>query len=256
MDSAVSHGRSNRRGDSLQVTAAATSISVEQAVGLIGRDPGLVVGPAATAYPSVLADIRRAIIARFPGLALPSSGDYFFDLVDVVEELHREHLIAVRQAIRDELDRLKPSANVAILADQSWSAVVSLTPDSLLDSAIRDRFDRLATTRTVTSVTSPKVSLPPRTLPIYRLLGTPTASDDESRLCFSEADLAYRTSGWQGLLSSLADVLKVSPLFFLGTESVPQITANFFGRRIRRPSSTSEAVVLSAWRQNTDNTSC
>jgi hypothetical protein len=202
-------------------------LTIEQAIELMAREPGLVIGPGACTYNGVLTDIRRALTARLSSIALPTAGTDYFDVFDVIETLHASELERAKQILREELNRLVPSIDVPVLASVNWVACVSLCPDALFDAALRDRRDRLASSRDITTVDSPSVTLNTRTLPVYRLLGTPGAADERAALCYSKSDLLIRESQWPAQLASLSDRLKDSVLVFLGTEPVPELTAKF-----------------------------
>lgn len=204
-----------------------SALSIEQAAETMAREPALVLGPGACTYNGVLVDIRRALLARLSNVPLPAAGSDYFNVFDIIETLHPTELEKAKQILREELHQLKPSIDVPVLAAANWVACVSLTPDTLFDAALRDRRDRLATSRDVTTVDSPSVTLGVRTLPIYRLLGTPTATEPRASLCYSKSDLLIREGQWPAQLSSFGDRLKDSVLVFLGTEPIPELTAKF-----------------------------
>jgi hypothetical protein len=202
-------------------------LTIEQAVESMAREPGLVIGPGACTYNGVLADIRRALVARLSSVVLPTTGTDYFDVFDIIETLHASELEKAKQILREEINRLVPSIDVPVLASVNWVACVSLCPDTIFDAALRDRRDRLASSRDVTTVDSPLVTLNARTLPIYRLLGTPGVGDVRAALCYSKSDLLIRESQWPAQLASFSDRLKDSVLVFLGTEPVPELTAKY-----------------------------
>lgn len=202
-------------------------ISADAAADLVRLKPALCIGPGATAYRGVMTDIRRAVVARLSVLALPSHGSSYLDLGDVVSTNHPKSVEQFRAAVKDELQRVVPSPDLSSLVNVNWAACVSLTPDTLFEQQLQERFDRQASSRTVTIVTAPRITIPPRTVPIYRLLGIAHESSEDSRLAYSESDVLFRHAQWPGLLATFSDFLRDSPLFFVGTEDVASLTAQF-----------------------------
>jgi hypothetical protein len=202
-------------------------LPADQAIPLIARYPALVIGPAATAYRGAFADLARALVARLRGLALPEHLKSYLALGDVVATLHEAHTEAFQSAVKDEVSRLGPSADLKPLADVNWTACVAITPDTLFETALSNRLDRQATSRTLTILSGPNVSLPPRTIPVYRLFGTAQERDEDSRLALSNADILFRSARWPSLVATLPDAIKDSPLLFVGTEDVADLTAQF-----------------------------
>lgn len=202
------------------------SISVDDAVALADRHPAIVLGPGATSYSGALDDLTAALRARLPDIPLPKSSSAF-DLADIVESLHPEQLLQYRNAFTDELNKIRPSADLAVIADCNWVACVSLTPDTLFERALQNRLDMHPSSRTVTLVANSSVIPPTRTIPIYRLLGIPGSNDESARLVYSAAELLLRQNQWAPILSTFPDFLKHSVLFFLGTSDVPELAAKF-----------------------------
>jgi hypothetical protein len=202
-------------------------LSLDQALSLVGRQPALVIGPAATCYRGVLKDVARFVTAKLNNLALPADSEDIYKLGDIVATVHETSLMEFRIAVADEINRLQPSSNLSILAASNWVACVSLTSDVLYERAIRERLDKQASSRTLTVISAPRMTIPTRSSPVYKLLGMLTDSEEEKRAAFSKADLLFRITQWPGLLSTLPDFMRDSPLFFVGTEEVPELTAQF-----------------------------
>lgn len=217
------------------MTETRTSISAEEAAAFVSRAPAICIGPGATCYSGALSDLRRALLARFRDLSLPENGESYLDLGDIVSSLHSAKAESFRLAVREELQRLVASPDLAQLANVSWAACVSLTPDTLFERALGERLDRQASSRTMTVIATPTMVVPPRTIPVYKLFGFVHDESEDAGLAYSQSDFLFRQARWAGLLSTFADFVKDTPLFFVGTEDVAVVTAQFLASLFSGP---------------------
>lgn len=210
-------------------------IGLDDALALIHRRPGLVLGPAASLHRTALEEIARDLVTQVPGIGLSNDLRSYLDGVDIVKAKAPSELDRVVLWIRQELRTQQASLDLAHLVKTRWSACVSLTPDMLFESALRDRFDGLATSRTVTVIDHPSILPPPRTLPIYKLLGSLASDEIGRRLVTSKSELLLRQAAWPTMLATLTDHLRQAPLFLIGTESELDLTAKFLSTIYSRP---------------------
>jgi hypothetical protein len=209
--------------------------SLEDAVALIARDPAIVVGPAATSFRGSLISIAKTVAARFKHLPLQSVENGFFDVVDVVAQLYASESEKFRAAVLSELDVLRPASDLSALTAFAWVAAISLTPDSLFEASLQEHIDHKPTSRVMTLVSSAMPSIPPRTVPVFRMFGSRYGSGDLEKLALSRSEIVGRQVSWSEQIAPFPDYLRQSPLLFVGTEDVVDLAAQLIATLFAGP---------------------
>lgn len=188
----------------------------------LGRRPAIVLGPVATVVPG---DWENDISQELQKL----QGDVFDQIIvngslgtnlDLLNSQDSAIFEQIKRSLKKKLELLTPSLDLKHIVRGGWSACVSLTLDLLFESALSDYLDSIPSSRTVTIVDSPSIQVPPRTTPVYKLLGNLNKTDAMSTLALADSELMVRKQSWSKLLSTFPDFVKDAPLLFLGTDNV------------------------------------
>ena len=172
---------------------------------------GLVIGPDVTHSPNGFDDLSAHLSQRF---RVPR-GDSFLDTADNVLDTSapESDLLSV---ISDFFTKPKPHLPTSSAATPKWEAVLSLTVDSVFEDALTDTEARRPVGRVVTVVTDLRQPIPPRTLPVLKLLGSVRSTD----FVHSTASYLRRRGHWSEAIRLFADRLQGVPVVFLGLGSV------------------------------------
>ncbi len=148
------------------------------------------------------------------------------------------------QAIKTEIRRfiagLSPHGQLHRLTQVRWTAVISACLDSFFDQAFQDATDQRPTAQAVTVLSEPSLSLPPRHIPVIKLLGSVHRDD----FVFSTVSYTTRRSSWQRAARLLADRLRGAPLVTLGMSECPWVLVDLLGVMTAEQSSTPSTLIF------------
>ncbi len=196
---------------------AIENISLKDAISLLPRRPGLVIGEDATTYSGALESVKEKLIDFLPEDARPDAKRRSaLDVLDTIRQLNPHKADAASSVFVDYIQGLSPSLDSQHLSRIQWSAVISLTYDLIFESQSRDYLDSIASSRTLTIVDSPTVAVPPRSTPVFKLLGNIFERDPTKQAAIASSDLLIRQQQWPALLRQCGDTLRGCPIFLAG----------------------------------------
>lgn len=168
---------------------------------------GLIVGPGVTTGDSTLSAISDRICAD-SGLAPRAT---YLDTCDA----------AITQGLSTDKVRASVAAAVGAqpfapltsrFARVRWGAVLSLTTDMHLEEAIRAETPKNAFRPPAVVIDSPTIPVPPRHIPILKLLGTA----GRETLVISRYDYSRQRPLWRNALLAFLDLIKNAPVVCVG----------------------------------------
>jgi hypothetical protein len=173
---------------------------------LVRARPGLIIGPSWCYGKDTFAQLSEKLLPReFPSHDLP----YFEAITDSIRQGNASQLEAegiIRSYFtRPVLERSHKAAKIR------WSAVLSFCLDSVFDNEFRQQ----AATRPGVHVTSVREFggiLPPRTIPVFRLLG----GIDTDDIALTTSAYKIRASSWPHAARAFIDIVKAAPVMCLG----------------------------------------
>lgn len=197
-------------------------------IGASRRVPAICIGAGATGVTGAYVDAAAAAVSEFrsktsvaiPDLPLP-------ELLDILSLDEPEAAAALKQMYVTRLRHLNAPLDLKYLAQPVWSACISLTQDMLFESSLRDHLDARPQSMALTVVDAVSQLIPPRSIPVYKLLGNMESRDSESMLAVSRSELLRREQGWLQLMRTAADFCRDAPLFFIGTQVDLDLTRRF-----------------------------
>ena len=191
------------------------------------RRPTLVVGPSVTSHVSVLSELQKTLNDDFPipeGSQPPLDYLHLADQLLVSGELSKDVL---QTRVEDYFKSVSASALVTRLLRVRWSAIVSLTSDTVLEDALRSQTDKIPSSIDVTVVDHPSVVPRIRTIPVYKLLGNVKDSRDGRAIVCCQSDLLLRQRSWGATLATLPDRIREGPMVFVGTDGIVLLVRDF-----------------------------
>jgi hypothetical protein len=217
------------------------AIELKSFLPALRRYPALVIGPGVSTHSGIFKEIADAIKTEFKSEFSPDvEVSTYYELMDSLEDPESVAVSKIQELIKDKLVHGVPSAQIRHFSEIQWSAIVSLSPDTCFEDAVRERLEGMATTRTFTIIDSPDVMPRSRTLPLYKLLGNPRSRRQEATAAISQSDLLLRQNTWIDLLSTLPDYVKESPMLIVGNEDNSELVERFIAAvlslRTPRPS--------------------
>ena len=174
---------------------------------LLRARPGLIIGPSWCYGKGTLTELTQKF-----SLADPPRNDLtYFDAITT----------SIRQATIDHAEaerRVKTYFNRPVLqrshkaAKLRWSAVLSLCLDGAFDNDLRQQSSGRPAASRVTSVREFGRVLPPRTVPIFRLLGDVETDD----VVLTTSAYKIRVTTWPHAARAFVDLVKAAPVICLG----------------------------------------
>jgi hypothetical protein len=217
--------------------AVPTIVSLEETLGSLQRRPALLIGPDATRAKGELA-AALVVAMKIGGIQMEPAGILDADYrsrIDAIGSAYGQKAATVEEEFRSGIRTMKPSLDISHLAKAGWSACISLSEDVLFETALRNYLDSIAGTRTLTVIDQIGMEPPPRTIPVYKLLGNVLSNEDDNRLVLSEAELLLRQQQWAAMLRSFPDFVMEAPLFVIGVTGCISLTRQVLGTLAAMP---------------------
>lgn len=216
-------------------SAVGSIVTVDDLPRLIRGHLGLILGSAATTGPGTHATLIRQLTDKF-------DVERQSTLFDTVDEVLRSGVdaAAIRQTLRDALGSLSPLAQLRELAKPSWRAILSTTLDTAFEMALRERLDRSPASRTVTALSDFALPLPPRSVPIFCLLG----SRDRSDFVASSNDYRVHRVAWRLAMHAFAAHVKGNPVLCIGFGETTWLLLDVLAEIVHDPMSRPGPILL------------
>jgi hypothetical protein len=192
---------------------------------------GLIIGPSITKHSGCMDEINQKLAERGD----VDRKETFVLTGDAVAEKGVSDA-DVREWVREAIGAQKKSSLLAHITKNRWCAVLSAALDGHFEDAFRQEADRHATWQPVTVLADLTMPSPPRTVPVYKLLGV-LARDN-----FAVSTVSYldRRSAWRHAVKGFADLVKGNPVLCLGlgdlTWVLADLIAELIGERSAMPS--------------------
>jgi hypothetical protein len=179
---------------------------------LLGGRMGLIIGPAITKYPGCFTELNERLAARrdiSPEEHYLKTGDALLDKGATCEE--------VREWIREVVGEQKQSSLLTHITKFRWGAVLSAALDAHFEDVFEREASRRGTWQPVTVLSNLMTPPPPRTIPVFKLLGV------ASRDSFAYSTVSYldRRATWRHAVRGFADLVKGNPVLCLGMADCP-----------------------------------
>jgi hypothetical protein len=192
---------------------------------------GLIIGPSITKHPGCMDEVNQNLAER-GGVA---RRDTFLLTGDALSEkgVPDTH---VREWVREAIGAQKKSSLLAHITKNRWCAVLCAALDGHFEDAFRQEADRHATWQPVTVLGDLTATPPPRTVPVFKLLGAATRDN------FAVSTVSYldRRAVWRHAVKGFADLVKGNPVLCLGMGDVTwvltDLIAELIGERSAMPS--------------------
>jgi hypothetical protein len=137
---------------------------------------------------------------------------------------------------------LKPMAGVAHLqriANVKWSAALSLTLDIAFEEALARACERRPSGFTATQVVELPQALPPKTVPVFKLLG-----NAEQNIVYSEISYTGRRPKWRYAVQEFADRIQDNPVVCLGLEGCHWLLLDLLSQMLSEPRTIMRPLLL------------
>ena len=199
---------------------------------------GLVVGPGFTVSPGVLTELSSHLAKEF-GV---EKRDNFLETADRCVEANTSEE-ALRESVRQFISIQKPAPTLPHLAKARWSAVLSLTLDTFFEDCLQRESERRYPSHSITVLDDNRQPPPPRTTPVYKLLGR----SDRDTFSYTTANYAIRrASWWKHAVKDYADRVKGSPTLCIGMSDCPWALQDLLAEMYVHPTTTPRYLLLLA----------
>lgn len=200
-------------------------ITVDEAEMLFGGRMGLIFGPGITLDGNFYQELTTQLASKWNGQLNANylrNGQHALD-TGIDSEL-------VKVAIADCISGHKGFAQLSRIACFKWSAALSLTLDTTFEGELTRASERKPSGFTPTQVTEFPQPLPPKTIPVFKLLGN-TAQN----LVFSEIDYAARRPTWRYAVHEFADRVQGNPVVCLGLTGCLWLLLDLLSQMLSEP---------------------
>ena len=200
-----------------QAPASPSRVSLQDFAALTRNRLGLIIGPGIGSDPTLLAKLSRELSHQFK----TEIGRNYVETCDSVLSIPTNEG-EVREFLRTFFAQrpgaqTRGSAALRALTEAKWNAVLSCMLDGAFDTGLRQYAQLHPLRPTVTVVSALPMALPPRTLPIFKLLGALERDD----FAYSTVTYATRRAKWHEALRTFADLVKDHPVLCLGMSELP-----------------------------------
>ena len=189
-------------------------LSAEDIERILRGRPGLLVGPSLSMGAGRLSYIAREI-AEENGILGEESN--LLTQVDRLIATGNENVASrVKEKLRDKFQEARTGTNRIIerTAKTRWSAVLSACWDSDFEKSFQNWCEASPTRPKVTVISDYSQAVPPRTTPVYKLMGS--IHHDDFVICSN--DYRLRTVQWHRVLRDFAATVKGNGVLCLGME--------------------------------------
>ena len=176
---------------------------------LLGDTQGLLLGIAATLFPGVSTALRSSF--GLPSSLMPHT---FHDTIFENAAVKTDSPNDLQKDLAVALEAMTSGPTLQPLARIPWKAVLSATPDLRFEELFRKESDRHAHRSPPAVVTSLGQPIPPRCIPVFKLVGAVNRSD----LVATRNQFLQRRSQWRMALRSFFDETRGSPILVMGME--------------------------------------
>ena len=190
-------------------------VSLEGFVNTFSRKPGLVFGDKITLRPGAAVDLQSKVANVVESNNLTTTIPELIDVLRIKDPLLA---VQVEGIVIDHLESIHNSLDLPHLVKAGWVACVSATCDLAFESVLADYIETKPSSMSMTIIDNHEVRVPPHSVPVFKLYGNLRSKASESKLAIAQSDLLVRRESWRGLLRSLPDCLRESPLVFIGVD--------------------------------------
>jgi hypothetical protein len=197
---------------------------------ILRRGMGLIVGPSYTA-PGFLAALDKALRENFStGM---QEGEPYYRAVDrILNEAKFDDSDAIRSTVTESIRAAASTSHAKQacqrLAGFPWSAVISLGVETAFDDAFKQANTRSPVSRPVMTLDHVGPDVPPRSIPIYHLLGAATAES----FVVDSADYRTRQGYWEALLRDFVDKVRADPILCVGLLESGEVLLDLVARLV------------------------
>lgn len=184
----------------------ATPVRLEATLPQVRRRMGLIVGPGATLEPNFFGELAQSLskaIGKPPSPRILEVGDQAAELRKLDE---------VRRLLQGDLKKRAPIGSAELLAAVRWSAVLSLSFDTFLEVKLQERASDRPLEPPVATISDLLQAPPPRSLPVYKLLGTAQRED----IALTRLGYTQRRVHWRRVVRAFSDYVRDAAVVIYG----------------------------------------
>jgi hypothetical protein len=211
------------------------TISAAELSGVLRTRAGLILGPGAIFHPAVMGELTAHLSELFntrPQDTYLSVGDAALGAGASEQQL--------RAAITSFFSGQVPDPHAENIARVRWSGVISACIDDTFEGLFSQERSRHPLWQPVTVVSDLRRAVPPRTVPVYKLLGS-LGHDDAA--C-STADFYRMSASWAHVCRAFVDRMQGAPVICLGMSASLWVFWQLLGVLIAEPSTCPSSLIL------------
>lgn len=210
-------------------------IECKELVQVITGRCGLIVGPSLTLDAGSWMECNSALASRF---ACEKGASVFETAEKVLDDCSIEE---VREWFRQFVAEKKGPRLLSHLAQAKWSAILSLSIDTNLETLIEVENSKRPARRDLSIVTDFLQVLQPRTVPCFKLIGSVAHHDFVS----TESEYLAAKSSWRHAISSFVDFVKSQPVLCVGLSEDQKLLHDLAGELLGSQQRVSRLILLS-----------
>ena len=187
-------------------------------------------------YTTSFSDLSAYIAARFH----VDTRDSFLTTIDAALDTPTPEN-QLQASITEFFARSERYPDVLSIANPRWEAVLSLSIDNIFEDALRDAAEHRPVDRTVTVLTNYSQPIPPRSLPVLKLLGSLQRND----YVYSTVSYLKRRATWTNAVRLFSDRVKGASVLFLGLSGVHPFVYDLLATLFAQPQANPSALIFS-----------
>ena len=210
-------------------------ILLDQLDGLLTGHAGLILGPAATCHSGCLSSIADELRSTF---AIDINGNYLAVAESAIAQ--GKDKANIRRTIRGAISKFQPSPLISQLAKIRWAAVLSATPDMHFETKMSEEQEKRPSRRPVTVLSDFREPLPPRTIPVLKLLGVGTRDD----VPMTSTEYVRSRGNWRRAIPLFSSFVKGNPCICIGMAEVEFVFLDLLGEMLADTASAPSNIVF------------
>ncbi len=204
-------------------THAYERIGADALESLLRRPMGLIIGPGITLGAGCLADLARDLASHF---SVTGPTHLLATCDAIVAKGTKSH--EIRERVRSRLKQGRAAGSVSVLAKSRWSAVLSACYGSFFEHEHQTWCDRAPTRAPVTTIDDLRQPIPPRSVPVYKLLGSAHRDD----FVVTSNDYRIRQQSWQRVLKDFCGFVQGAPVLCIGLAECPWVVLDLLASMV------------------------
>lgn len=212
-------------------------LSVDELEQYIRGQLGLILGPSMTVGAGSFREISRDLLIGSSDMTGDSDP---FSVADRLIADNTDRTVII-DSVRASVERLQKHCNIGNLSSIRWSAVLSFSIDNAFETELQAWATKSPVRPNVTTIVDTALPVPPRSLPIFKMLGLAARED----FVITTNDYRLRKSCWPQILRDFPAYVRANAVLCCGFTECESMLLDLLALWISAPHPCPRPIILS-----------